>query len=478
MRKSLLPLLFVLIAVLTFTACHKGEDSEPVTTTTNPNNTTNPDTTTNPTTTTTPAPQILTGVFVDGPVEGLTYLYGDQTGTTDAAGAFKYEAGHSVQFKVGNVVLGQALGKPLMTPADLVLAVDSAATTTDPRIVQITQFLMTVNSNAPTAQTMSIPAVVTTNAAGAAAVDLSAGIVDLAPIITVLAPAKTVVPAADAIAHILATIAARTAPKAGVFAAIDAVANPTLGITVTVTSNAVGDAFVVAGKAVSIQGATWDVVGTLSIDGALQATGVGTGTTPPANMTITGAMTAATQVTASVKFSLNAVDQQVPVVFEKAVVPAATGKFILAADAGVTNAAQVQHVAADLTIKTDGQISANLVETEMTGLPLVPVMGARSDALSGVVTSTGALIAVGGMPGSGETILARSVGPSPVVLLTGTANADGTFSAKVTGLDLTGAGVTIPALTFSQRTNVLAGIYGYTHRCCARPAKHIHLRSK
>ena len=158
-------------------------------------------------------------------MEGLTFTSGAQTGTTDASGTFKFEEGGSVQFKLGNVVLGQAPGKALMTPLDLVQAIDSAATTTDPRVVQIVQFLMTVDAS-PTAAAMLMPALAAANAANVTAVNLSAGLVDLAPIVSAITTHTLVTPAAAA-AHLLA-LATVTTPTQGVFAALDSPTNPKL----------------------------------------------------------------------------------------------------------------------------------------------------------------------------------------------------------------------------------------------------------
>ena len=179
MRKvhSLL-LLFAFAAVLLLSACGGGGDGTPAA---NPTPTPTP---------VTPAPQVLTGVFVDGPVEGVAFVSGAQTGTTDASGAFKFEAGGTVQFKVGNVTLGTAPGKSLITPVDLVKAVDPTATSADARVVQITQFLMTCNANPALSTTMSIPAVTSTAAAAEAAVNLSQAPADVAAILGRIVPRK------------------------------------------------------------------------------------------------------------------------------------------------------------------------------------------------------------------------------------------------------------------------------------------------
>jgi hypothetical protein len=188
-------------------------------------------------------------------------------------------------------------------------------------------------------------------------------------------------------------------------------------------------------------------------------------------MTITGTMTSATQLTVSVSGTFNGGAQQVVMTLEKAVAPAVTGKLALAADPGVTTAAQIQHIAANLTTLADGQVTAQLVEGEMTGLPLAPVQAGRYAKLTGIVTSTGSVIALGGLPGTSETFLSRSNTPAPsVVFLTGTANVDGTVSAAVKSSDLTGGGLTIPPLSFVTATNPLVGVYVGSHTDPKAPA--------
>jgi len=65
-------------------------------------------------------PVILDGVFKDSNVEGLSYVSGGQTGITDGKGAFKYEEGSQVSFSIAGVELGNALGKAIISPVDLV----------------------------------------------------------------------------------------------------------------------------------------------------------------------------------------------------------------------------------------------------------------------------------------------------------------------------------------------------------------------
>ncbi len=89
----------------------------------------------------------LTGIFVDSPVEGLRWVSGDMVGTTDTAGTFKYKSGATVQFYVGDILIGEATGNSVLIPIDLVA---SAQDITNPTVTNIIRFLMTLdNDNDP-----------------------------------------------------------------------------------------------------------------------------------------------------------------------------------------------------------------------------------------------------------------------------------------------------------------------------------------
>ena len=62
---------------------------------------------------------LLTGVFTDGPVAGLSYQTATQSGVTNAAGEFSYQAGERVTFSIGGIELGTALGAETLSPFDL-----------------------------------------------------------------------------------------------------------------------------------------------------------------------------------------------------------------------------------------------------------------------------------------------------------------------------------------------------------------------
>jgi len=65
------------------------------------------------------SPQEFTGVFIDGPVEGLRFDTASQSGLTNSNGEFTYIAGETVTFSIGGIVLGSALATSSLTPFDL-----------------------------------------------------------------------------------------------------------------------------------------------------------------------------------------------------------------------------------------------------------------------------------------------------------------------------------------------------------------------
>jgi hypothetical protein len=79
--------------------------------------------------TTPPPPVIEMGVFIDSPVEGLTYQSGSNPeGTTDANGMFDYTVGETLSFSVGGVQLGTLPdGQPVVTPYDFGAAAENIA---------------------------------------------------------------------------------------------------------------------------------------------------------------------------------------------------------------------------------------------------------------------------------------------------------------------------------------------------------------
>lgn len=62
---------------------------------------------------------VLTGVFNDANTTGIDYVCGDQNGTTDSNGTFKYKAGDTCTFSIAGVSIGSAKGASELTPYDI-----------------------------------------------------------------------------------------------------------------------------------------------------------------------------------------------------------------------------------------------------------------------------------------------------------------------------------------------------------------------
>lgn len=61
------------------------------------------------------------GVFLDSAVAGLAYRTATLRGVTDARGVFQYREGEWVAFSVGDLELGQAMGRSVVGPRDLTI---------------------------------------------------------------------------------------------------------------------------------------------------------------------------------------------------------------------------------------------------------------------------------------------------------------------------------------------------------------------
>ena len=83
------------------------------------------------------------GVFVDAPVEGLTYESEGIKGTTDSVGKFLYINGKTITFSIDGVNLPAVQGASFLTPVDLV----GASSPDSPEAVSIARFLQTIDSD-------------------------------------------------------------------------------------------------------------------------------------------------------------------------------------------------------------------------------------------------------------------------------------------------------------------------------------------
>ena len=85
------------------------------------------------------------GVF-GGPVQGLQYRTRTLSGTTGEKGEFRYRPDETVVFSVGELVLGTAPGKSLVTPADLAIEVAGDATKIrNPKVTNIARFIQSLD---------------------------------------------------------------------------------------------------------------------------------------------------------------------------------------------------------------------------------------------------------------------------------------------------------------------------------------------
>ena len=87
-----------------------------------------------------------TGVFEDALVSGLGYstVPGGLSGTTNARGEFNYKKDDVVTFFIGDIILGSAVAKAVMSPLDLV---SGATGIEDPAVVNIARFLQSLDVN-------------------------------------------------------------------------------------------------------------------------------------------------------------------------------------------------------------------------------------------------------------------------------------------------------------------------------------------
>lgn len=86
---------------------------------------------------------VIDGRLVDGPVEGVKYRSGGLSGITGPNGEFQFVEGGTVQFSIGEIVIGDAVpGKTLMTPLDLVP--DSDIDT--PAVINIARLLQSLDA--------------------------------------------------------------------------------------------------------------------------------------------------------------------------------------------------------------------------------------------------------------------------------------------------------------------------------------------
>jgi PKD repeat protein len=84
---------------------------------------------------------VITGTFIDAPVQGLGYSTATQSGTTNGQGNFRCETGEQITFSIGDVVLGTILCKSIITPLSLVPGAEDETDQTVTNILRLLQSL-------------------------------------------------------------------------------------------------------------------------------------------------------------------------------------------------------------------------------------------------------------------------------------------------------------------------------------------------
>ncbi len=144
---------------------------------------------------------IAEGVFLDAPVEGLSYRSGQQSGQTGPGGTFSYEVGREITFSIAGIDLGRGPAGPIVTPVTLA---GSGADETHPMVGNIVRFLMTLDSDGDVSNGIQITA--DQSLSNGASLDFSiadpAAFADAAaPLIGQLAPGRTLVGLSEAQQH-------------------------------------------------------------------------------------------------------------------------------------------------------------------------------------------------------------------------------------------------------------------------------------
>jgi hypothetical protein len=89
------------------------------------------------------AAKVQPGHFIDAPVLGLTYKSPTQDGITTETGEFRYIPREQVEFSVGSLSLGSALGDQRVSPVDLF----GVSELVDPKVINIARLLQSLDAD-------------------------------------------------------------------------------------------------------------------------------------------------------------------------------------------------------------------------------------------------------------------------------------------------------------------------------------------
>ena len=87
------------------------------------------------------------GTFVDSPVQGLSYITPSGAGLTDETGRFVCQSGEMVQFMIGDVMLGETMGKDVITPMDFIDESGRSMGFNNPTLVNMGRFLQSLDAD-------------------------------------------------------------------------------------------------------------------------------------------------------------------------------------------------------------------------------------------------------------------------------------------------------------------------------------------
>ena len=139
------------------------------------------------------------GVFKDSNTSGLSYVSGNQSGTTGPDGSFSYEVGQPVTFSVGGVTIGTVSGQSVITPVDLVPGASSGSV----QVQNIVRFLLMLDSDGDPTNGITVSAATQSVAANWQQVDFTT-----ASLSTALVSIISDVASADGTPHTLPSSAA------------------------------------------------------------------------------------------------------------------------------------------------------------------------------------------------------------------------------------------------------------------------------
>jgi hypothetical protein len=100
------------------------------------------------------SPNYLSGTLLDSPVGGIGFKTSSISGLTTATGQFKYLAGETITFFVGNIELPPVLGKAILTPLEIGQSTDI----TNNVVTNILVFLQSIDSDGNPSNGITVPA--------------------------------------------------------------------------------------------------------------------------------------------------------------------------------------------------------------------------------------------------------------------------------------------------------------------------------